>query len=66
MISLDAEAVVELDSSTATKFSRHLIIPLKGAAFANNGHVGAFVGAMLAASHGSEQARRLHLNKVDS
>jgi DNA-directed primase/polymerase protein len=35
--------VVELDSSTPTKFSRHLIVRLPGAAFATNAHAGAIV-----------------------
>ncbi|KAG0473224.1 hypothetical protein HPP92_015081 [Vanilla planifolia] len=37
------EAVVELDSSTDEKFSRHLIIRLPKVAFKDNSHVGAFV-----------------------
>ena len=36
-------SIVELDSSTAIKFSRHLIVRLPGAVFATNAHVGAFV-----------------------
>ncbi len=35
--------VIELDSSSATKFSRHVIIQIPGAAFRSNFHVGAFV-----------------------
>ena len=35
--------VVELDSSSPSKFSRHLVIPIPGAAFQSNFHVGAFV-----------------------
>ncbi|CAH9140909.1 unnamed protein product [Cuscuta epithymum] len=35
--------IVELDSSTDEKFSRHLIIRLPKAAFKDNSHVGAFV-----------------------
>ncbi|KAJ4823721.1 hypothetical protein Tsubulata_032139 [Turnera subulata] len=35
--------VVELDSSTAEKFSRHLIIRIPQVAFKDNSHVGAFV-----------------------
>ncbi|GKB16695.1 hypothetical protein Tco_0850618, partial [Tanacetum coccineum] len=35
--------IVELDSSTKDKFSRHLIIRLPGIAFKDNRHVGAFV-----------------------
>ena len=38
---------MELDSSTASKFSRHLILPCPGHAFADNRHVGAFVSALL-------------------
>lgn len=34
---------LELDSSTASKFSRHLIVALPDAAFASNAHVGALV-----------------------
>ncbi|XP_010537140.1 PREDICTED: DNA-directed primase/polymerase protein isoform X2 [Tarenaya hassleriana] len=36
--------VVELDSSTKDKFSRHLIIRIPKVAFKDNSHVGAFVG----------------------
>ncbi|KAL4557033.1 hypothetical protein LXL04_035203 [Taraxacum kok-saghyz] len=39
----DTNWVVELDSSTNDKFSRHLIIRLPGVAFKDNSHVGAFV-----------------------
>ncbi|VFQ67577.1 unnamed protein product [Cuscuta campestris] len=35
--------IVELDSSTEDKFSRHLIIRIPKAAFKDNSHVGAFV-----------------------
>ena len=34
---------LELDSSTASKFSRHVIVRAPGVAFASNAHVGAFV-----------------------
>jgi hypothetical protein len=44
---LEDESVIELDSSTESKFSRHVIIRLPGLAFANNRHVGAFVQCML-------------------
>ncbi|PKA55983.1 hypothetical protein AXF42_Ash014655 [Apostasia shenzhenica] len=37
------EFIIELDSSTEEKFSRHLIIRLPKAAFKDNSHVGAFV-----------------------
>ncbi|XP_076889999.1 uncharacterized protein LOC143540933 [Bidens hawaiensis] len=39
----DNNWIVELDSSTKDKFSRHLIIRLPGLAFKDNTHVGAFV-----------------------
>ena len=40
---LKVEAYSELDSSTASKFSRHVIVHLSGGAlFANNRHAGAF------------------------
>lgn len=44
---LQHDWVVELDSSTPTKFSRHLIIRIKRAAFANYTHVGAFVAKVI-------------------
>ena len=47
---LDECVVVELDSSTATKFSRHLVVHAPGgAAFASAVAAGAFVGAFWAA-----------------
>lgn len=43
-----AEDVIHLDSSTANKFSRHLIIRLKnGAMFRNTAHAGEFVRSVL-------------------
>lgn len=33
-LALEPDCTLELDSSTATKFSRHLIVRLPGAAFA--------------------------------
>ena len=42
-IELQKSWVVELDSSSATKFSRHVIIQIPGAAFRSSFHVGAFV-----------------------
>ena len=41
------EWVVELDSSTPAKFSRHLLVRVPGAAFASNFHAGAFVQSLL-------------------
>lgn len=43
-ICYDPSWTLELDSSTAEKFSRHLIIHIPGAAFKDNSHAGAFVG----------------------
>ena len=44
---LDRAGVVELDSSTPAKWSRHLVVRLPGHAFADNGHMGRFVEALL-------------------
>ena len=63
-IAMDYDHVMELDSSTDTKFSCHLIIPLKNAAFANNSHVGAFVAGMMAHAAESDAGRALYLRKV--
>eukprot|EP00803_Ostreobium_quekettii_P005423 evm.model.scf_298.12 EVM.evm.TU.scf_298.12 scf_298:77793-83662(-) len=41
-IKFDPTHCIELDSSTATKFSRHLIVGLPGCTFKNNIHAGAF------------------------
>ena len=62
-IPLDPDQVIELDSTTATKYSRHLIIPLREAAFANNSHAGAFVSGVLSAASESD-AEKLYLFKV--
>ncbi|XP_051142454.1 uncharacterized protein LOC127259282 isoform X2 [Andrographis paniculata] len=43
--------VVELDSSTEVKFSRHLIIRLPNTAFKDNSHVGAFVAEVCSRVH---------------
>ena len=42
-ITMDPAYILELDSTTSTKFSRHVIITLPGAAFASTLHAGAFV-----------------------
>lgn len=39
--------VIELESSTPSKFSRHIVIPLQGVAFADNSVVGSFVSQLL-------------------
>lgn len=50
-IRLDAaRSVLELDSSTPDKFSRHVIVRLPGAAFASNAHAGGFVRELCAAA----------------
>ena len=41
--------VLDLDSSTATKFSRHVLVKLDGAVFADNAAVGSFVRTVLRA-----------------
>ncbi|KAK9844115.1 hypothetical protein WJX81_004810 [Elliptochloris bilobata] len=46
-LALAPEWVVELDSSTPAKFSRHLVVRVPGAAFASNFHVGAFVKSLV-------------------
>ncbi|KAL4448454.1 hypothetical protein ABPG75_005673 [Micractinium tetrahymenae] len=42
--------VLELDSSTEAKFSRHLVVRIPGAAFASSAHAGAFVLQLCAAA----------------
>ncbi|XP_077999309.1 DNA-directed primase/polymerase protein-like [Glandiceps talaboti] len=42
-IQCDRRNVIDLDSTTDKKFSRHLIFQLPGAAFRNNSHAGSFV-----------------------
>ena len=45
---LKACQVIELDSCTEEKFSRHIVIRLPGLAFCTNAHVGAFVRRVVA------------------
>lgn len=40
MLAAEVEHIVDLDSSTETKFSRHLIVHLRNAVFASNIHAG--------------------------
>jgi hypothetical protein len=49
-LALRDEWVLELDSTTEAKFSRHVVVRLPGAAFASNAHVGAVVREMCAAA----------------
>ncbi|KAM0949842.1 hypothetical protein DsansV1_C05g0057101 [Dioscorea sansibarensis] len=41
------EWVLELDSSTEEKFSRHLIIRIPNTAFKDNSHVGVFISEVM-------------------
>ena len=43
--------VVDLDSSTPSKFSRHVLVRIDGAAFADNAECGGFVQACCEALH---------------
>ena len=74
-VQLEDSWIIELDSSTPAKFSRHLVIRIPGAAFQSNFHVGAFVKDLCGApqdaagadSAASRQARQeLLVNKVGS
>ncbi|XP_029119888.1 uncharacterized protein [Elaeis guineensis] len=64
------EWVVELDSSTKEKFSRHLIIRIPKTAFKDNSHVGAFVSEVcshIASLRGSDpQLDKLYIRKDTS
>lgn len=53
-LELDPTMVYELDSSSSTKFSRHLVIHIPGMAFCSNIHAGCLVARALeiAASSG--------------
>ena len=57
-LTLDMSWVMELDSTTEIKLSRHLIVLIPGSAFASNAHVGAFVQELcaLAESRREEQS----------
>lgn len=46
-IQIRPEWVIELDSSTPRKFSRHLVFRLRRAAFPSNLHVNAFVSRVV-------------------
>nr|XP_019067213.1 DNA-directed primase/polymerase protein isoform X1 [Solanum lycopersicum] len=62
--------VVELDSSNAEKFSRHLIIRFPKAAFKDNSHAGAFVteicSRIISISEHDERLRKLFISKDSS
>ncbi|CAA7035349.1 unnamed protein product [Microthlaspi erraticum] len=59
--------IVELDSSTKDKFSRHLIVIIPKVAFKDNLHVGAFVGELcsriVSAKEKDERLRKLFVHK---
>ncbi|XP_021765011.1 DNA-directed primase/polymerase protein-like [Chenopodium quinoa] len=53
--------VVELDSSTEAKFSRHLVLRIPKAAFKDNSHAGAFVSELFSRIHkAKEKDERFH------
>ncbi|XP_043945784.1 DNA-directed primase/polymerase protein [Protopterus annectens] len=52
--------VLNLDSSTEEKFSRHLIFLLQNAAFKDNTHVGNFVKSILQPAISKLQTNRMH------
>ncbi|CAA7410967.1 unnamed protein product [Spirodela intermedia] len=59
--------IMELDSSTVEKFSRHLIIRIPQTAFKDNGHIGAFVSELCSricsASDKDPQLEKLFIRK---
>ncbi|KAG2280748.1 hypothetical protein Bca52824_051968 [Brassica carinata] len=61
------EWMVELDSSTKDKFSRHLILIIPKVAFKDNLHVGAFVGELcsriVSTKEKDERLRKLFVHK---
>ena len=64
-VQVEDKGILELDSSTETKFSRHLIVRLPGVAFADNTHVGALIKEILE-SHGDENSSLLFARKKAS
>ena len=67
-LEFDLAWVLELDSSSPTKFSRHLIIRIPGMAFQSNIHAGCVVAHILqkAASGCKEFADQLLVNQVSA
>lgn len=43
---MEVDWAIELDSTTKTKFSRHLIVAVPGCGFLSNAHAGVFVERM--------------------
>lgn len=54
-LSGEEDWIVELDSSTKEKFSRHLLIRIPKAAFKDNLHVGAFVAEICSRIHNAKE-----------
>jgi len=52
-LSLPMQSIFELDSTTTSKFSRHVVVTLDRVAWLNNMHVGAFVTQVMAYLHES-------------
>ncbi len=61
-VSVTPGDVIELDSSTPSKFSRHLIVDSPSAAFCDNRQAGEFVRE-LCSGLGTEQRARLCFTK---
>lgn len=57
-IRLDDRWIIELDSSSALKFSRHIIVRLPGSAFLDNSHVGTFAAAIVEEASRNRAASR--------
>uniref|UniRef100_A0A0D3GQS4 DNA-directed primase/polymerase protein n=1 Tax=Oryza barthii TaxID=65489 RepID=A0A0D3GQS4_9ORYZ len=57
------EWIIELDSSTEEKFSRHLIIRIPKTAFKDNSHVGAFISE-ICSRIASQRAANPNFNKL--
>ncbi|XP_027110206.2 uncharacterized protein [Coffea arabica] len=56
------DCIVELDSSTEEKFSRHLILRLPKTAFKDNSHAGAFVAEVCSRIHKSRETEERFKN----
>lgn len=57
-ITMDEKWIIEFDSSSDVKFSRHVIVRLPGAAFLDNSHVGYFANEII-----QEAMRHRHTSK---
>lgn len=61
-IDTNHDCIVELDSSTEEKFSRHLIVRLPKTAFKDNSHTGAFVAEVCSRIHKSRETEERFKN----